>query len=171
MEMQLERGKVYWTNVTDHPNDFMVSSDGRLFSLRTNKDLKQYKNKAGYMVVASKLGGRKGKNICMRVHVMVAKAFVPNPDNKPFVNHIDGDKTNNEWWNLEWVTSSENNKHAWDIGLQSRLVKKRRKMSYDDVTYAIENPDGLSLRAIARKFDTNHVSLMGYIKQRKLYGV
>jgi hypothetical protein len=51
------------------------------------------------------------------IHRLVAKAFKPNPNNLPIVNHIDGDKQNNNDWNLEWVTTAENVAHAWKIGL------------------------------------------------------
>lgn len=60
-----------------------------------------------------KLGERKG----FQVSRLVALAFIPNPENKPEVNHIDGNRSNNKCSNLEWVTSSENKKHAYRVGL------------------------------------------------------
>ena len=64
------------------------------------------------------------------LHRLVAQAFIPNPDNKPFVNHIDGNKLNNRVENLEWCTTAENNRHARETGLHHQAVG--HKITYKD---------------------------------------
>lgn len=66
----------------------------------------------------------KGLTSTHYVHRIEAKAFIPNPENKPQVNHLDGDKFNNNLDNLEWCTVSENRLHSYAIGLQVGYAKK-----------------------------------------------
>lgn len=87
--------------------DYEVSNLGRVCSFKGKypKILKPKKNRYGYLYVILYTDGNK---VTKKVHRLVAEAFIPNPENKPEVNHIDEDKENNVADNLEWVTNREN---------------------------------------------------------------
>lgn len=101
--------KVSWKIVENHPN-YQVSSMGEVMNNRTGKLLKPYDDGSGYLRV--KIDGR-----CERLHILVAVAFVPNPEGKTIVNHKKGKKHDCRASQLEWVTQSENIQHAWNMGL------------------------------------------------------
>lgn len=102
-----------WKDIPDYEGLYQVSNLGRVKGLIRGKILKQSILTNGYLNVwLSKDGRVKIK----RVHRLVAMAFIPNPDNKPQVNHIDKDVTNNCVNNLEWVTASENQMHSYRFG-------------------------------------------------------
>lgn len=95
-----------WKVIEDHPN-YMISTHGNVLNVARNKLLKPTTN--GYASVGLTTNGeRKFYN----VHRLVALAFIPNPDNKPEVNHLDENKQNNCVCNLEWSTSQENSEHS-----------------------------------------------------------
>ena len=99
-----------WKDIEGFEGLYKVSNLGRIKSLnyrctKKEKLLKHGSDKDGYLNV--KLC-KEGKVKSRSVHRLVAQAFIPNPDNKPEVNHKDEDKTNNKVENLEWVTSKEN---------------------------------------------------------------
>lgn len=81
--------------------------------------------KNGYLEVALHIGN--GNMVMRKVHRLVAEAFIPNVDSLPEVNHIDGNKNNNNVSNLEWVSSFENIRHAWEHGLCANIVKAKAK--------------------------------------------
>jgi len=96
---------------------YMVSNIGRIKSLRKNREkvLSKCYNKGGYHTFSYWL---KGKMQTLLVHRLVAMAFIPNPLNKPFINHKNGIKSDNSIENLEWCTGAENNLHACITGLK-----------------------------------------------------
>lgn len=104
--------------------DYTIDIDGKIFSKRKNKYLKQNINKFGYCKVT--LQKDKFKKM-FSVHRLVAEAFIDNPENKPQVNHIDGVKTNNHISNLEWVTAKENTIKAVETGLFNNVKKIQRE--------------------------------------------
>ena len=91
--------------------NYIIYSNGKVFSKRRNKFLNGSTDKYGYLIYQL---GNKNR---VKAHRLIALSFIPNQENKPQVNHIDGNKKNNDVSNLEWVTNSENLKHAHKIGL------------------------------------------------------
>ena len=91
---------------------YYVDTEGKIYSTRKNggyrrnmTPLQLRKDKDGYFEVGLY---RNKKRYFRRVHRLVAEAFIPNPENKPYIDHIDTDPTNNHVWNLRWVTQKEN---------------------------------------------------------------
>jgi hypothetical protein len=109
-------GKV-WARIPEFP-DYAVSGDGEVMrvvdknykagGILKPQDLEQYPKVSLC---------RDGQTFNVRIHKLVADAFVPNPDDKPAVNHIDGNKNNIAFDNLEWTTHAENQQHAIATGL------------------------------------------------------
>lgn len=122
--------------------------------LSKEKILKPYKNCWGYLLVDMRKGN---KRYIKCVHRLVAETFIPNPDNKPQVNHIDGNKNNNCVTNLEWCTCSENQFHAFENGLKPKNFDHPfSKFSEKDIKYIrenyIPNKRGNGIRTLAKKF-------------------
>lgn len=104
-----------WRNIAGYENEYAISHDGKVFSYRSNREIAIAVNNCGYPTVLLRVRGQTKRHL---VHRLVAAAFVLNPDSKPVVNHLDGNKQNNHCSNLEWSTPSENEKHAYATGLK-----------------------------------------------------
>jgi hypothetical protein len=107
--------KEIWKNIIGHEYLYQISNYGRIYSLKRKMFLKPYNNGSGWMQVS--LCGKK-----YLLSRLVALHFIPNPENKPEVNHLK-EKTDNQAWNLEWSTRIENQHHAIKTGLKPHIGK------------------------------------------------
>lgn len=137
-----------WVDVKDYEGLYKVSNRGRVKSLgryQQNYSKKQWRpeeiksartDPQGYKMMDLY---KNGKQKTVRVHRLVALAFIPNPENKPTVNHIDGDRNNNAVENLEWATFEEQNRHFYQRGLKSeKNIKKAVKAMNKASSVAVE---------------------------------
>lgn len=140
---------------------YKISSQGRLFGVKTGKIRKIHINKKGYCLVGVSFGSRSDKTT-WKIHQLVAEAFIPNPNNYPIPNHKDGNKLNNFVDNLEWCTYKYNTQHAIKNGLISydSVISKDRKLSDDDALYILNNykprHKKYGCRALSRKYNVDH---------------
>lgn len=102
--------------------NYLISTDGDVFSLKSNSFISPHILKIGYRVFDYNFFGKRKVKY---VHRAVAELYLKNPDNKKEVNHKDGNKLNNSLSNLEWCTHRENILHAHKIGLCKTTDKQR----------------------------------------------
>lgn len=167
-----------WRDVVGYEGLYQVSNLGRVRRMSASftdtkgrlrhfvgRVLRPQKLRHGYVYVNLwKDNVRKGCTI----HRLVAIAFIPNPDNKPQVNHIDGDRANNKVENLEWTTNSENQRHRLDILHHKgvRIYETRKVVCvetgdvYDSITSASKfaNVAVSNIVAVCRGYEGAHTS-------------
>ena len=172
--MQETWKKLVYPNIPDELNRFEISTYGRLKNSSTQHIYKPNVLNSGYCSVRTTLGERNYK-IHILIHKAVAYTFLDNADNLPEVNHIDGNKENNNVNNLEWCTSHENQQHKYDIGLfDKNLISGENnhmsKLTTKDVEYIrrnyIKGSRQFGARPMARKFSVSHPTIMSVIKYK-----
>ena len=148
---------------------YQVSTFGRVKSFKYKSPLiLKPALKRQYLSVDLSIDGEKKQRY---VHVLVAQAFIPNPDNKPEVNHDDGNKFNCYAGNLYWATRAENMRHAIRTGLQVNPQGEEHhnaKLKNADAVYIRDNPDNLSAKQLAEKFDLTTAEVR-FIQRGKTY--
>ena len=124
-----------WKDIPEFQGYFQASNTGKIRTVARNVwngkgyyKLKSHEmtyrlSEKGYVVIDVCFNNKK---LYRQVHRLVAEAFIPNPENKPQINHKDGNKQNNNVENLEWCTNAENQIHAYKLGLNKHSDKSGR---------------------------------------------
>ena len=153
--------------------NYSVCNDGEIFNNRTGYRKNPTSNHSGKGYLYVDLYER-NKRSRKYVHRLVAEAFVPNPENKPYVNHIDGNSHNNSAENLEWCTPLENVEHASKIIRTMKQYflanehRKRRIRMYDKNS-GIEIATFRSIREAERKTRIPSSNIVSCLKGRQSY--
>ncbi|MFD2658588.1 NUMOD4 domain-containing protein [Gracilibacillus thailandensis] len=148
-----------WVDIKDFEGMYQISNHGRVKSFKRDKNGRVMSSKDNghyYQIILCKNGVQKR----FSVHRLVAMHFIPNPDDKPQVNHIDGNKRNNHVSNLEWVTNGENEKHAYMTGLKESAKGEkhgRSKLSEAEVLsiYHLMQTGKFKTKEVASMFDVH----------------
>ena len=140
--------------------DYDVTENGEVINLHNKHKRVLQPNTKGYLRVTIN-----GKNLL--VHRLVAKKYVPNPENKPQVNHIDGNKLNNHYTNLEWVTNQENRTHAVEHGLQLTGEKcSWSKLNNDKVKFIRKHKKDISIREFTKLFNVTRSAIKSVLNNK-----
>jgi hypothetical protein len=157
----MEDNTEIWKPLKDYEGLYEISNMGRVRSLIKKGNTKQQIRKTGLDVATGYINimlRKNNKPLTKRVHRLVAEAFVPNLDNKPVVNHKDGNKKNCKADNLEWMTYSENTLHSFKNGLQRKVFGDKNYIT------KIKDQDVLKIRELINQGKTNK-------EIAKIYGV
>jgi hypothetical protein len=145
---------------------YEITDDGRVLSLRTWKWLRPGMDGRGYKIVCLYINS---KGHTKKIHRLVAIAHIPNPENYPVVNHVNGIKTDNNTYNLEWCSYSHDRKHAFRIGLRSNNNQKKPVIATN-----IKNGETIYFESIFQAmnngFDAGNIYLSLSGKTKHAYG-
>lgn len=165
-----------WKDVLGYEGIYQVSNKGNVKSLQRlvyskNGSYRTVKGSYISLVVNNKgyfkiILHFKGLRTHVVAHRLVAIAFIPNPENKPQVNHKDGNKLNNNDWNLEWNTSLENVKHSWNNGLSKHLYgEKGRNSKLTDKDILEIRKSNKSRKELSNYFNVSYMNIVSILNR------
>lgn len=149
--------KEIWRNIKGYEGLYQVSNFGKVLSMKSKKELKVIRLHDGYLYINLYKNRKCKKNA---IHRLVAQAFILNHNNKPQVDHINGDKFNNNVTNLRWVTQSEN---MMGYGYEQRKATLKKVMCRTHPIKAIQTSTNTAMRFNSPKeaskhgFDYSHI--------------
>ena len=164
--------KETWMPIIGYEGYYEISNTGIVRSNERKVALSKGERTIRSRILNSRINNRGYKDVRLSkngitstklVHILSATAFVPNPENKPEVNHLDGNRLNNHCTNFSWVTHGENIQHAYDIG----LIKMKSKAVVDKCTGETYPSIKKAAKAINMNYGTCRNSLNGNIKTNK----
>jgi hypothetical protein len=141
-----------WKDIRGFDGYYQVSDCGQIRRVGNGKIRKKTINPIGYVVTCLSVNSIRFSKL---VHRLVAEAFIPNPDNKPQINHINGIKTDNRVENLEWCSAKENCDHR--VNILGRGPKK--KLFFSDDEMALINNKDTPIYSIKHLFGCCHATL------------
>lgn len=158
-----------WKPIPVLDGRYEASENGEIRNAETGVIRKQRTDKYGYKRINIPRNDGTGSNYTAAVHKLVASAFVPNPENKKCINHIDGNKGNNNASNLEWCTYAENSKHAYVTGLshvyhgEDMVTAKLTNKQADEIRreYALGN---ISQEALGKKYNISQITVSRVVR-------
>ena len=161
-----------WKDIIGYENKYLISNKGRVQNKNTLLVLKPQKMTSGYHFNC--LMGSKSIPKGMSIHRMVGYAFIPNPENKPEINHINGVKIDNRVENLEWCTRLENIRHAKKMGLIPKRIGKKGEdhgrsiLTEKNVIYIRQFFDGKKVNKpyLANKFGVSVPTIKAVLTRR-----
>lgn len=161
-----------WVYLNNEKTKYLVSSKGFIYTTnylgKTGKfiKLKSRKQYNGYVLI---ILHHNGKAYPKLLHRIVANAFIPNPDNLFSVNHIDGNKENNDVYNLEWCSSKDNSIHAANTGLiatgEKSILSKINNETAENICKEIES-NTLSIKDLSLKYNTTYNTVYDIYRRR-----